>query len=89
MKPNLHDYMEPSEWVEWAKEELNIAKPNTDMDEDEIKQVIRLLGTYTIDSVFTIDGEFRITRDGINLMLLIVMMEFPWHYEKYELSHQN
>ena len=79
------EYQHTSELVKQAKVACHITKPNHDMTDDEIRTVIRALAECTHDTTW-IDGQLVYGKKAIDLMLFIALAEFPWFYEKYELS---
>jgi hypothetical protein len=84
-----NSWMTPSQLVEWAKVNLNIDKPNSQMTNDDIRQAIRWIGDHSFDTVCT-DGEKpHLGRIAIDNMLLTTMMVFPTYFKKFELSQRN
>ena len=79
------EYVHPSELVKQAKVACHITKLNGDMTDDEIRTVIRALAECTHDTTW-VDGHLIFGKKAIDLMLFIALSEFPWFYEKYELS---
>jgi len=81
--------METSELIDWAKANLNIIKLNSDMTDEEIRQVVRWIGLCAVDTVF-VDGDKPILRRiGIGMMLSMTLLEFPEFYTRYGLSQFN
>jgi len=88
LRQELREYLEPGELVNQAKASFNIIKPNAEMNEDEVRRVVRWIGECAYDTI-CIGDEPRLGRAGIGFMLLVTMMEFPEFYEKYDLSQRN
>jgi len=82
---NKAEYTHPDELVKQAKVACHIIKPNDQMTDDEIRTVIRALAECTHDTTW-VDGQLVFGKNAIDLMLFIALTEFPWFYEKYELS---
>ena len=87
MEPKA-DIVHPSELVKQVKLACYILKPNIQMNDDEIRTVIRTLAECTHD-ISWIDGQLVFGKRAIELMLFIALAEFPWFYEKYELNQFN
>jgi hypothetical protein len=84
-----NSWMTPNQLVELAKTNLNIDKPNDEMTNDDIRQVIRFIGDNSFDTIHT-DGEKpRLGRIAIYNMLLTTLMVFPAYYRRYELTQRN
>ena len=82
---NKAEYAHPGELVKQAKLACLITKPNDQMTDDEIRTVIRALAEVTHDTTW-VDGHLVFGSKAIDLMLFIALAEFPWFYEKYDLS---
>jgi len=86
---SLNDYTQACSLVDWAKANLNIIKPNSDMTDEDIRRVMCWIGMCAVDTVF-VDGDKPILRrTGIGMILSITLLEFPNFYARYELSQFN
>ena len=86
---NLSDYVPAHSLVDWAKANLDIMKPNSEMTDEDIRRVIRWIGECSYDTVY-VDGDKPIFRRvGIGMMLSVTLMEFPEFYMRYGLSQFN
>jgi len=85
----LEDWMLPYQLLDWAKANLNIVKPDSDMSEDEVARTMRWVGASSIDTMY-VDGEKpHLGRIGINNMLTVTLLMFPKLYEEYRLAQWN
>ena len=71
-----------------AKEACSIAKPNSEMTDDEIRIVIHWLGKRLPDTSWK-DSKMVPGRAGIDLMLFVTMSEFPKFYQEHGLGQYN
>ena len=71
-----------------AKEAINIVESNEEMTEPQIAEVMRYIGCRAPDTV-DVNGELFIGKMGIEAMIFLTIIEFPWYYEKYELWQRN
>ena len=86
---DLDKYMKTSQFIDWAKANLDIIKLNSDMTDEDIRKVIRWIGLCAVDTVF-VDGDKPILRRiGIVMMLSVTLLEFPEFYSRYELAQFN
>ncbi len=86
---DLDKYMEISQLIDWAKANLNIIKLNSDMTDEDIRQIVNWIGLCAVDTVF-VDGDKPILRRiGIQMMLSITLVAFPEFYSRYELAQFN
>lgn len=74
--------------VDTIKNTLGISKPNHEMSDDEIAEVMRTIGFQAPDTS-VIDGEATIGKMGISAMLSLTLLEFPEFYERHELYQIN
>ncbi|MFC1905098.1 hypothetical protein ACFLXT_05015 [Chloroflexota bacterium] len=89
MIPEPDGYMYSWELVDWAQANLKITRTKEALTNEDIRRIIRWIGTCTIDTIF-IDGDKPIiSRIGIGLMLSVTLLEFPEYYVEYELSQFN
>jgi len=79
------EYWEISEVVDLAKEMCDIATPNDEMLDAEIREVCRWIGEDTRDVTWT-EGKPVFGGLAIGVMLLVSLMAFPEFYSRYELS---
>jgi hypothetical protein len=77
-----------SDIIEQAKKSCGIAKPNSKMTDDEIRQVVRLIAQGTPDTTWEC-GKVKFGLIGIGLMLFLTLSEFPEFYMRYGLSQFN
>ena len=86
---SLSDYVPAYSLIDWAKANLNIIKPNSEMTDEDIRRTMHWIGECAVDTVF-IDGNKPILRRiGIGMMLSVTLLEFPDFYTKYELAQFN
>ncbi len=83
-----HEYLDTDTAVSVAKAALDITTPNSLMVEEEVREVCRWIGENAPDTI-TVDGRKVFRRMGIEAMLFIALTEFPWFYEKFELTQFN
>jgi len=81
-------YSSTSGYMETVKSILDINKPNDEMTDDEIREVIRYIADRAPDTI-TIDGKSRPGRQGVELMVFLALTEFPEFYTRYELWQVN
>jgi hypothetical protein len=78
-------YFKTRDLVEKAKAQVGITKPNSDMDDHDIRETMRWIGIHSPDTNW-VNGEPRIGRMGIALMLFVTICEFPRFFERYDLG---
>lgn len=78
----------PRELITLAKEACSITKPNSEMNDDEIRTISHWIFEQLPDTA-RVDGKMVPSRAGIELMLFVTMSEFPGFYHKYGLSQFN
>jgi hypothetical protein len=88
MPKSLAACLKTSDIVEQAKKACSIAKPNSEMTDDEIRAVVRLVAEGTPDTTWE-GGKVKFGLVGIGLMLFLSLSEFPEFYMRYELSQFN
>jgi hypothetical protein len=86
---NTKHWLTPHELVAWAKEVNGIRKPNSRMNNTDIRVVIRWLGDHTYDIIWIGDKETHLGLVGISNMLLITMTVFPKFYIRHVLWQRN
>jgi hypothetical protein len=80
--------LKTSDIIEQAKKSCGISKPNSQMTDDEIRKVVRLVAQETPDTTWE-GGEVKFGLVGIGLMLFLSLSEFPEFYMRYGLSQFN
>ena len=88
MTDKLTDYVSAGELIDWAMAQFNMTKPRDQLSDDEIRKIIRWLGTCAVDAIL-VEGNPIPGRIGIGLMLTVTLLEFPDYYMKYELAQFN
>ena len=87
-KPNFFEFVEAETLVTWALWNLDMLGQENNLKDDEIRLIIRTIGSQAIDTVFP-DDQPVFRRIGISLMLSVTLMAFPDYYVRYELSQFN
>jgi len=82
------DFQDTGFAVEKAKQACQITTPNPEMSDDEIRAVCKWLAERAPDTML-VNGEPKLGRMGIGVMVSVVLYEFPEFYEKYGLSQFN
>lgn len=82
------DYQDTGLAVETAKQACNIATPNPEMSDEEIRTVCKWLAEKAPDTIWAND-EPKLGRMGIGVMMSVALYEFPEFYDKYGLSQFN
>lgn len=81
-------HLSTTEWVEMAKDLLDIHKPNSEMSNGEIRIVGRWLGQMSACGRCDRQRPFCLSLD-LMLMLTIVAAEFPEFFMKNGLAPEN
>ena len=89
MVNELHGYMYTWELVGRAQLNLQITKPKEALTYAEIRNIMRWIGMYAVDTIYLGEDKPVLGRIGIGLMLTVTLLEFPEYYMKYELSQFN
>ena len=76
------------ELITLAKEACSITKPNSEMTDDEIRTIVHWILECLPDTSWENDKMVP-GRDGIDLMLLVTMSEFPKFYQEHGLGQYN
>ena len=85
----IKGYVQAHILIDWAKACLDITKPNSEMTDVDIRQVVRWVGLCSFDTMF-VDGDQPIFRRvGIGMMLSVTLLEFPEFYTRYGLAQFN
>ena len=88
MTHDLTGYISTEELIDWAIAQLNIMKPRDQLNDGEIRQLVRWVGMCAVDAIL-VDGNPIPGRIGIGLMLTITLLEFPQFYQRHELAQFN
>ena len=89
MTEDLRDWMEASEIVELAMVDLCFDKPKEELEDGDIKKIIRYVGLWAEETDFTHPYSPRLGMFAIGIMLTVCLLEFPKYYLRYELSQYN
>jgi hypothetical protein len=89
MQNKFDCWLTPTQIFDWAKANLNIIKPNSDLSEDEIARIMRWIGECSYDTIYTDGNKPKVGRHGINNMLFMTLMKFPNLYIEWGLSQPN
>jgi hypothetical protein len=76
------------ELITLAKEACSITKPNSEMNDDEIRTIVHWIFERLPDTSWK-DGKMVPGRAGIDLMLFVTMNEFPEFYQEHGLGQYN
>ena len=88
MIENLNEYASITELIVGAKEMLGIEKPDSEMADWEIANVMKLLAQGAPDNIW-VDNKVVYGRLGISAMLSLALYEFPDFYIRHGLSQVN
>jgi hypothetical protein len=83
------DYDLAALYIEDVKKDLGIKKPNDEMTDAEIRQVIRKIADESDSTTHEKGKEPDYGTFGIDLMLTLALHFWPKFYQKYELSQNN
>ena len=86
---SLNNYVEVDTLVNWAKANLSIIKPNSEMTDDDIRRIMRWIGECSIDTMYLNGDKPILRRIGIGMMLSVTLMVFPEFYSRYGLAQFN
>ena len=89
MIEEFDESMELGSVVESFKDMLQIDKPNSEMTDEEIKEVCRAIGELSPDTTYGDDGEIIFGNQGIDFMIQVCLYQFPMYWEKYNLAQFN
>ena len=76
------------ELVDSAKEACDIAKPNSEMSDGEIRTIVYWIFEQLPDTSW-VNERIVPSRAGIDLLLFVTMSEFPEFYQRYGLGQYN
>jgi len=85
---NLDTYLDTDTIIEMTKAQHDIRKPNSEMSDGEIAEIMRFLGSSAPDTIWSGDKPM-FGRIGLGLMLSLTLYDFPGFYERHELSQMN
>ena len=85
---DIRGYSAARELVASAKKACSITKPNSEMNDDEIRTIVHWIFECLSDTSW-VDGKMVPGRAGIDLMLFVTMSEFPEFYQRYGLGQFN
>ena len=89
MTGDLRDWMEASEIVDLAMVDLCIYKPKEELEEADIKAIMRYIGQWAEENDFTNLCSPRLGLFAVGIMLTVCLLEFPDYYQRYQLSQVN
>lgn len=81
-------YSSASVIIQMAKKVCGISGENKDLTDDQIAEVCRFIASFAPDTKH-VNGKLEYGEIGISVMLSIALYEFPWFYQKFELSQWN
>jgi hypothetical protein len=89
LKPiKVEDSEDTGDIVAWVKHYLGIVSPNSEMTDEEIRRVIRLLTKQAPDTTWSHEKPV-LGRIGSGSITLIIKAEFPEYYAKYNLGETD
>ena len=77
------------EIVREAKRNNGITTPNGQMTDDEIRTVVRWIGTTFSEPTCGELGDILLNRPAVEMMLFVTVCEFPEFYIRHGLSQYN
>ena len=89
MVDNLSEYVTSRQLLICAKLCLDINKPDSEMEDGDIRRAMGWVGETALDTVRANGEKPKIGLHGIGLMLTVTLLEFPSFYEEYGLSQSN
>jgi hypothetical protein len=72
-----------------AKKHNGVSTPNDQMTDEEIRTVVRWIGTTFSEPMCDASGDILLNRSAVEIMLFITICEFPKFYCRYALSQYN
>ncbi|KKK60841.1 hypothetical protein LCGC14_3020340 [marine sediment metagenome] len=84
----LDTYMDTDTIIDVARSSLGISAPSSEMTDEEIAMVMKLLAESAPDTVW-VDDVPMFGRIGISFMLSLSLYEFPEFYVSHGLSQFN
>ena len=85
----FNEWYELGSMVEEAKRRLLISKSSSELTDDEIKSVCRMIGQMAPDIDWNEKGEPIFGHEGIYWMIEVTIFHFPKYYEKMGLAQFN
>ena len=76
------------ELIALAKKACFITRPNSEMTDDEIRTIVHWIFECLPDTSWA-NGKMVPGRAGIDLMLFVMMSEFPEFYQEHGLGQYN
>ena len=89
MTENLRDWMEASEIVDLAMVDLCIYKSKEELEDADIKAIMRYIGQWAEENDFTNLCSPRLGLFAVGVMITICLLEFGDYYQRYGLSQYN
>lgn len=89
MIEDLRDWMEASEIVDLAMVDLCIDKTKEELEDADIKAIMRYIGQWAEEIDFTHPYSPRLGMFAIGIMLTVCLLVFPEYYLRYGLSQFN
>ena len=86
---DLRDWMEASEIVDLAMVDLCIYKSKEELEDADIKAIMRYIGQWAEENDFTNLCSPRLGLFAVGVMLSVCLLEFPKYYSRYGLSQYN
>ncbi len=77
------------ELVREAKKCNGVSTPNDQMTDQEIRTVVRWIGTTFSEPMCGELGDVLLNRPAVEMMLFVTICEFPEFYCRYALSQYN
>jgi hypothetical protein len=81
--------MEASEIIDLAMVDLCIYKPKEELEDADIKAIMRYIGQWAEENDFTNLCSPRLGLFAVGIMLTVTLLEFPSYYQKHGLSQYN
>jgi hypothetical protein len=85
----FNEWYELGSMIEEAKHRLLISKPNSELTDDEIKYVCRMIGQMAPDTDWNEKGEPIFGHEGIFWMIEVTIYHFPAYFSQMGLSQFN
>jgi len=85
----FNEWYELGSMIEEAKHRLLISKPNSELTDDEIKSVCRIIGQMAPDTDWNEKGESIFGHEGIYWMIQVTIFYFPAYFSKNGLAQFN
>jgi len=82
-------FVKTSDLILWGQFNLKIMKSKDQLEDNEILKLVHWIGMWAIDTLYYDESRPHIGRIGIGIMVTVMLLEFPDHYLKYQLSQYN